>query len=293
MAVAAGPKTPFFALKDGTTGSFWSPRVLSSLWQDTAGTTPAVVDSEVQRMDDLSGLGNHMLAPSGSRTYNDHTYTFSGPILRQDGHRYYLETDGDGAGLQVWPTAAGNWSDLTATNSFGITLSVAFYTDSNQGDFGSFGGTWLGTHSLGNYTSEWNFGLRLALENMFYAVVRNAENTAWVTQFDDGNRYSGLNTSAYYNRPVIYTAIGTVDTATFGGRDFIDRAAGESFTNIAFNATTELPIGFFDKFAIGARAPNNDNWIKGRFYGGTMIMKEISEEERKVIEDFLYVNCFL
>jgi hypothetical protein len=292
MAVAAGPKTPFFALKDGTTGSFWSPRVLSSLWQDTAGTTPATVDSEVQRMDDLSGLGNHVVAPSGSRTIGDHTYTFSGPILRKEGHQYYLETDGDGAALQLL-SAAGNWSNVTATNTFGITMSVAFYTDSNQGDFGSFGGTWLGTHSLGNFTSKWNFGLRLALENMFYSVKRNAENTAWITHFDEGNRYSTLNNSTYYDRPVIYTSIGTVDTATFGGKDFIDRAAGADFTNIAFTSTDELPVDFYNTFAIGARAPNNDNWIKGRFYGGAMIMKEISEEERKVIEDFLYVNCFL
>ncbi len=297
MGITSGPRTPYFALKDGTTGSFWSPRVLSSLWQDTAGTIPAVVDSEVKRMDDLSGLGNHMLAPSGSRTSNtpsgvSHLYTFSGPTLRQEGNRYYLEFDGDGAGFQVIP-AAGNWTQVAADNSFGITMSVAFYTDSDQGDYGSLSGTWLGTHSLGNYTSKWNFGLRLGNELMFYATVRNADNTAWVTQFNEGNRYSTLNNNAHKDRPVIYTAIGTIDNATFGGKDFIDRTAEADFSNIAFTATTELPVGLYNNFAIGARAPNNDNWIKGRFYGGTMLMKEISDEERKIIEDYLHINCFL
>ena len=292
MAVFSGPRTPYQALRDGTTGSFWSPRVLSSLWQDTAGTIPAVVDSEVKRMDDLGGLNNHMLAPTGSRTSNDHTYVFSGPILRKDGNKYYLETDGDGAALRTGATS-GNWPQLEANSQIGITLSVAFQTDSDQGDFGSLGGTWMGCDSLGNFGSVWRFGLRLNQEVMFYATVRNAENTAWVTQFNDENRYSTVAGANFYDRPVIYTATGKIDNATFGGNDWIDGLPSASFDGIPFNTTTELPVPFYNQFVLGARAPSNDNWIKGRFYGGMMIAKEINEEERKIIEDFLYTNCYL
>lgn len=293
MAVVSGPKSPFKALKGAPAGCFWSPRVLSSLWQDTAGTVPAAVDSEVKRMDDLSGNGAHMIAPSGSRTLNDYTYTFKGPILRKTGTQYYLEFDGDGAGLRAL-NAPGNWSELGATSTFGITMSVAFWTDSNQPSLPSsgFGGTWLGSDSMGNFGNVWWFGLRLTTELMFYCTVRNAENTAWVTQFEEGNRYSTVIGSSNYDRPVIYTAVGTIDNATFGGSDWIDQKAGQSFSGIAFNATTELPQPYQNTFAIGARAPSNDNWIAGRFYGGCVINKEISDNERKQIEEFLYVNAF-
>lgn len=293
MAVFSGPRTYYQLLRDGTTGSFWSPRVLSSLWQDTAGTIPATVDSEVKRMDDLGGLNNHMIALSGTRLRGDHTYVLKGPTLRKDGTRYYLEFDGDGAGLSA-SNASGNWPQLTATSDFGITLSVAFQTDSVQPSLPSsgFSGTWMGSDSIGNYGPVWWFGLRLALETMFYATIRNAENTAWITQFDDGNRYSTVAGASFYDRPIIYTATGVIDNATFGGADWVDRSAGQSFSGVAFSATTELPVNFQNSFVIGARAPSNDNWIAGRFYGGAMIAKEITEEERLVIEDYLYTNCF-
>lgn len=293
MAAVSGPKTPYKTIKDASAGCFWSPRVLSSLWQDTAGTIPAVVDSEIKRMDDLSGNGVHMLAPSGSRTINGYTYTFKGPTLRKSGRQYYLEFDGNGSGLLA-SNANGDWSELTATNSFGITMSVAFWTDSTQPSLPSsgFSGTWLGSDSLGNFGDVWWFGLRLNQEVMFYCTARNAENTAWVTQFNDGNKYSTVNGSSFYERPVIYTAVGTIDNATFGGSDWIDQKAGQSFSNVAFDATTELPQPYQNSFAIGARAPSNDNWIAGRFYGGCIISKEINENERKEIEEFLYVNSF-
>ena len=293
MAVTSGPKTPFKAIKGAAAGCFWSPRVLSSLWQDTAGTIPAVVDSEVKRMDDLSGNGGHMLYQARTRTIGDYTYVTKGPTLRKEKTQYYLEFDGDGAGLNALSTP-GDWPEITGSNSMGMTLSVAFWTDSNQPDLPStgFGGTWMGSDSLGNYGNVWWFGLRLANETMFYCTVRNAENTAWVNQFDDGNRYSTVNGTEFRDRPVIYTAVARVDSDTFGGADWIDQKAGESFSDIAFNATTELPQPYQKNFAIGARAPTNDNWIAGRFYGGCMIAKEINEEERKQIEEFLYVNCF-
>jgi hypothetical protein len=164
-------------LRDGTVGSFWNPRVLSSLWQDTAGTIPAVVDSEVKRMDDLGTLGNHMTSLSGTRLRGDHTYVLKGPTLKREGNQYYLQFDGDGAGL-VKSSVAGNWPELTATSTFGMTLSVAFQTDSIQPPLPTtgFSGTWLGNDALGNFGGVWFFGLRLASENMFYATLRKEFN---------------------------------------------------------------------------------------------------------------------
>lgn len=294
MAVFAGPRTPFIALKDGTTGSFWSPRVLSSLWQDTAGTIPAVVDSEVKRMDDLGGLGNNMLAPSGSRTTSGYTYTFKGPILRQQNSQYYLEFDGDGAGLRA-VNASGSWPQVTGSNSIGITLSVAFETSSSQPSLPSSGlsGTWLGSDSIGNFGGVWWFGLRLNQELMFYATARNQENTAWINQWEEGNRYSNLSTSEWLDKKIIYTASGTTSAATFGGKEWIYNENTVDFSGISFANTSLLPLPYSNTFAIGARAPTNDSWIAGKFYGGLMLAKEINNLERAVVYDYLYINTFL
>lgn len=293
MAAHSGPRTPFFALKD-TTGSFWSPRVRTSLWQDTAGTIPAEVDTEVKRMDDLSGYNNHMIAPVRTRTIGDYTYTTKGPILRKTAKSVYLEFDGDGAGLESL-NILGDWPTVDFDNSIGITLCVAFHTNSTQPDLPSsgFGGTWLGSASSGNYGNSWFFALRLNQEVMFYTTIRNFENTAWVNQFDDGNRYSTLNSVNYYDRPVIYIATGRINNSVLGGTDWIDRQESAKFDDVPFNNTDLLPQPFKNSLVIGARQANNDNWIAGRFYGGAMIAKEVSYQERRVIEDFLYTNCFL
>lgn len=293
MAVFSGPRTPNSRLKNSVSFSFWNPRVLSSLWQDAAGTIPAVVNSEVKRMDDLSGLGNHMIARTGSRTINSYTYTFKGPTLRNENTQYYLDFDGDGSGLQV-NTAAGSWPQVTGQNSVGISLSVAFYTNSPQPSLTNTGlsGTWLGTDALGNFGGVWFFGLRLNQEIMFYATMRNAENTAWINQWNEGDRYSNLSTSNWLNRKIIYTVVGNIDNNTFGGKEWIDGVKTVDFSNVPFNDTSLLPVNFNNSFVIGARQPANDNWIAGRFYGGAMVAKEITDEERKIIEDMLYINCF-
>jgi hypothetical protein len=131
MSVFAGPRSPFESIKDGTTGSYWNPSVLKSLWQDTAGTIPAVVDSEVKRMDDLGKLGNHFYGASGTALRTGYTYVLKGPKLRQEGNQYYLEFNGDGEGMAT-DLMAGTWPQITGNNSIGITMSVAFQTTSPQ-----------------------------------------------------------------------------------------------------------------------------------------------------------------
>jgi hypothetical protein len=302
MSVYAGPRTPFEIIKNGlgAVGSFWNPGNIRTMWQDTAGTIPAVVNSEVKRVDDLGGLGNHLLASTGTRVQGSYTYVFKGPILRQDGNQYYLEFDGDGSALRV-ASLLGSWPQVTGNNSFGITLSVAFQTTSPQPTANSAGatfsttglsGTWLGNDALGNFGSSWFFGLRLSSEVMFYSTVRNPENTAWVEVFNEGDRYSTLIGSNELNRKVIYTAVGIINNTTLGGKDFISREPKANFSNVAFGNTMLLPQNFSSTLAVGARSPTNDNWIAGRFYGGAMIAKNIDENERSVIEQFLYVNCF-
>jgi hypothetical protein len=294
MAIFCGPRTPFSALRNSATGSFWSPRVVSSLFQDQAGTIPAEIGVEVKRMNDLGGLGNHFLALNGSRTIDDHTYVFKGPILRKEQNIYYLDFSGDGTALRV-SNANGDWPPVTGSNSFGIFFSVAFQTYSQQPDLPNtgFSGTWMGSESIGNLGNQWFFGVRLNQANSrFYATVRNVENTEWVQQFRATSIYTNLSTSQFFDRPIIYSAAGYINNDVYGGGEWIDRKETALFEDRPFDDTSRLPVPFNNTFSIGARQASNDNWIAGRFYGGAMMAKYPSDEERTIIEDFLYTNSF-
>lgn len=68
----------------GAQGAFYDPSDLSSMWQDSAGTTAAAVDSPVGKINDKSGNGHHLTQSTSSKR----------PLLRQAGSLYYLEFDG-------------------------------------------------------------------------------------------------------------------------------------------------------------------------------------------------------
>lgn len=92
-------------------GGLYDASVLSSLWQDTGRTVPAGVNDPVRVMDDLSGKGNHVVAPSDTAR----------PILKVDAGKYYLDFDGIDDELR--------WSDAgldISRNVAGITTSAAY-----------------------------------------------------------------------------------------------------------------------------------------------------------------------
>jgi hypothetical protein len=76
--------SPASLFAGGEQGGWYDPSDLSSMFQDTAGTTPAVVDLAVARINDKSGRGNHATQAASS----------SQPILRTSGGLYWLEVDG-------------------------------------------------------------------------------------------------------------------------------------------------------------------------------------------------------
>ena len=56
---AGGAFTPLSLFADGSQGAWYDNSNMSTLFQDSAGTTPAVLESPVGKQLDLSGRGNH------------------------------------------------------------------------------------------------------------------------------------------------------------------------------------------------------------------------------------------
>lgn len=75
----------------GEQGGWWDISDLASMFQDSAGTTPAAVDQPVGRVNDKSGRGNNLIQATAAQR----------PTLRQDGARYYLEFDGSDDNLGI------------------------------------------------------------------------------------------------------------------------------------------------------------------------------------------------
>ena len=108
--------SPLTLFSAGEQGAWYDPSDLSTLFQDSAGTTPVTaVGQPVGKMNDKSGRGNHAIqATSASR-----------PILQQDGSgRYYLACDGIDDGL-----ASVSAIDFTTTDKSTISIGLRKLSD--------------------------------------------------------------------------------------------------------------------------------------------------------------------
>ena len=81
-----GGWSPVTLFAGGIQGAFYDPSIMSTLWQDSAGTTPVTAAGQpVGKMLDLSGNGNHAIQATA----------INRPTLQQDGYgRYYLSFNG-------------------------------------------------------------------------------------------------------------------------------------------------------------------------------------------------------
>lgn len=75
---------PATLFANGEQGAWYDPSDLSTMFQDAAGTIPAVADGAIGLILDKSGRGNHLSQATAAAK----------PILRQAGGLYYLDFDG-------------------------------------------------------------------------------------------------------------------------------------------------------------------------------------------------------
>ena len=106
---AASAWTPASLFTASEVGGWFDPSDLSTVWQDSARTTPGAVDQPVGALDDKSGNGNHLVQATADAR----------PILRQSGALYYLERDGadDFLASAATLTLGAGWT-LAAAGSF-------------------------------------------------------------------------------------------------------------------------------------------------------------------------------
>ncbi|MDP4032400.1 MAG: hypothetical protein Q8P60_06025 [Pseudorhodobacter sp.] len=107
---------PGLLFVNGEVGAWYDPSVLTSLFQDAAGSVPVTAPGQpVGRISDLSGNGLHALQPVSAAR----------PVLETDGVRYWLAFDG----VDDYMTAGvpADWvflhSDFGATVVGAITLA--------------------------------------------------------------------------------------------------------------------------------------------------------------------------
>jgi len=236
----------------GDWGGYWDFTDTSTLWRNQAATIPATVGGEVERADDLSGLGNHLttyykgpdLWVSGDGTVTGVVHNNGGTgyttvdSLRLDPIVPTLETDGRGYTIAYW--MSGN-----ITLAYRCMAIVSDITTSNTAKY----------HSV--------------------RMTTPADATAPATNGPFGNYTTSLYTTDSPEQEVI----GTVSTVSGDGsvRKFYDHTG----TVVTIPST---PISTLMKyFGIGGlvRGSNSASW---RGYGGVsvglmFIDRELSEEE--------------
>lgn len=119
-AVFAGGSEPAFdpatLFTGGEKGVWYDPSDFSTMWQDTAGTSPVTaVGQSVARIDDKSGNGKHATQANPA----------SRPLLQESGGKYYLDFDGADDSLA---TAA---IDFSASDEMTICVGVRKEIDSS------------------------------------------------------------------------------------------------------------------------------------------------------------------
>lgn len=102
----------FQLFADGEQGAWYDPSDLSTLFQDSAGTTPVTADGDpVGYMADKSGNGNHATQSIAA----------SRPVYRTDGTLHWLEFDGVDDFIGLAFTQAIGYSRVSGINIISLT----------------------------------------------------------------------------------------------------------------------------------------------------------------------------
>lgn len=229
--------TPLSLFAAGEPGVWYDPSDLSTMFQDSAGTTPVTaVDQPVGKILDKSGRGNH--ATQGTSTKR--------PVLKQGvGGLYYLYFDGVDDYLECTSMNRSSWTDGVAfTGQLSVALTGAALggldgsADSNHEPF-----------SDNNWYVSFGTNTRVNPTTLAY-------NTAYVL-----TRIRNSGTSSYRKNGTV-SATTAAGTTSFGGTGTITVGA-ESTTSYNFkgNVYSLIVRGVSTSASL---INSTESWVNGK-----------------------------
>jgi len=234
------PFSPVSLFTGGYVGAWYDPSDLSTLWQDSARTTPVTADGDpVGCIDDKSGNGNHLTqATSGKR-----------PVYRASGGLHWLQGDG------IADSTSTASIDLTATDKVSVFTSTKF-DNTTSGVLCEFSP--LTTANAGSFEY-----LNLSGAPCFYGR---------------GNSTFGqrtTSTTAGHTSSCAYD-IG----ASSGALELIPRKDGALFSPRTTDSGTTLGSGNFGNYSLYVLARNNASlFLNGRMYGLLVVNRTCTSTE--------------
>lgn len=240
----------------GERGLIYDISDFSTLYQDSAGTTPVTAVSQpVGKILDISGNNNHAYQSTASRR----------PILLQDaGGHYYLELDG------VNDCLVTNNIDFTSTDKISVFTGIRKLSDSSQGAI----------IELTNNPTVLNTGT-------FYI---NSSSLAG-ENYEVYMRGNGIRS---YYRPVTYTAPITNTVSALFNNSGVDWAIGNKpYVNAVLDqdggASNVMTASTFSNAPIYiGRRGGSTNAFNGRIY--SMIVRGAQSSEYELAFSEAYVN---
>jgi len=139
--------SPSALFANGEKGVWYDPSDLSTMFQNSDGTTTAAVGDPVGYIADKSGNSNHAIQATSAKR----------PTLRQAGSLYYLEFDG-AQGLQTPFTV-----DFTGTDSMSVFSGVRKELDASENIVelsDNVGGNTGAFRLSTNINDQWRYGSR-------------------------------------------------------------------------------------------------------------------------------------
>lgn len=234
---------------NGEQGGWWDPSDLSSMFQDSAGTTPVIAAGDpVGMIRDKSGRGNHRTQATAA----------SRPTLTQDASGfYYLNYDG------VDDSMATAAIDFTATDKMTLVVGINKTSDAANGHFVEL--------SADASVNNGAFSL--------YAPVVGTNSYRWISKGTVGATAATGAAAFPAGTGNVVTGLGDIS-----GDSAILRVNG----TVVATAATDQGTGNFGNFALFfGRRNNTANPLNGREYqtiirGAASTAAQIAQAERFV-----------
>ncbi len=246
---AWSPLTLFAASEKG---GWYDPSDLSSMFQDSAGTTPAVVDSPVGRINDKSGNTFHLTQGT----------TANKPTLRLASGKYYLEFDGVDDSLTF---ATFN---LSTTDKVAICAGVRKLSDAATGTLVDLGdGTSVGTISMRapRTAAAVNYGFTGRGDNV-------TGNSAFV--------------ATTFTAPITNVVYCQYDLAGANRAAEIVPRVNAATPTLATAGQADLGAGNFSNAVLSVGRNTTFNPLNGYLFGMTIIGRTLTGTERDALETY-------